>query len=176
MKKIIPIIFIILLVSGCIANNYKRTYAGQEFNFRADLREAEKIAVNPDEESLRKILLSPNINEIKLAYIPNDTENSFYLADIFEIAYKMSIIYRYKFGEQVPMNSFPINSTEDAKYLSNSASPVILFLGPSHANETSVTVDGNLIIIQGRSFDETNRKYTDLDLSTDKLILVLMGE
>ena len=67
----------------------------------------------------------------------------------------------------------PINSTDEIS--PNAQEPVILLLGPSRANKTAVTVDNYLITVEGKSFQETNRTYTDLDLAVDKLILVLMN-
>ncbi len=179
MKKImfIAIIFSIILISGCIStNNYQRDYAGVELHFRGDLSKAQDIDVYPGEDALKNVLLNNDIEKIKIAFISNETENAYYLADTYELGYKLTIIYRYKFNETKKMESVSLNTTEEAYTLYNETEPVILLLGPSQANETSIRVNENLIILQGQSFDKTDRTYTDLDLSTDKLLLVLMGE
>jgi len=55
--------------------------------------------------------------------------------------------------------------------------PVILLLGESQTNLTSVKVfSGNYVIIAyGGNFTENGRSYTDLDLAVDKILLVLMS-
>ena len=138
-------------------------------------------------------MLSPDVFRIHIAFFPNATENSYYYADSFEITNKLSIVFRNILGTNVStfrledntscilfhpneqvrcFKSVPINSTDELA--PSSMEPVILLAGPSRANKTAVTVDGYLVTVEGESFLETNRTYTDLDLSTDKLILVLM--
>jgi hypothetical protein len=68
--------------------------------------------------------------------------------------------------------SLPINSTDEL--VSTDVEPAILLLGPSRANQTGVTVKGNLIILEGKDFSQVNRNYNDLDLVVDKMLLVLM--
>jgi hypothetical protein len=172
---------------------YERYYAGDIRHFRGNLDEAAKISVNPNEMSLVNVLLNPEVYRIKIAFFPNDTENSYYFASSFEITNKLSIIFRNILGENVTtfqtedgssclfflannqircFISVPINSTDELS--PSSSEPTILLLGPSHASTTSVSVDGYLITAEGKSFDETDRTYNDLDLAVDKMILVLM--
>jgi hypothetical protein len=176
MKKLLISIILIALVSGCLEpyNPYQRDFAGNNLNFRADLDEARKIPVYPNETTLRNIILNNNVEEIVVAYIPNDTENSYYLADSFELAYKLTIINRYFFKKVKPIDSIPVNSSLEAFYMSSAQKPVILLFGPSKTNSTMVNALGYLIAVQGRSLEEKNVTYTELDLATDKLLLVLM--
>lgn len=183
MRKIILIILLvsIVLISGCASsNNDQKNYANQTLIFRSDLLKADQVNVYPDEDAIKNVLFNESVKRVRIAYIPNDTENIYYLVDTFEIGNaakgKLTMIYDYKFNKTVEMQSFPVNTTDEAKAFSSPLGPIILLLGPSHANETSITVNESLIIIQGKSFDETNRKYTDLDLAVDKMLLVLMGE
>lgn len=168
------LIFFVILISACLSSYdpYTREYAGQEIHFRADLSEAEKIPVYPDEETLRDVLLSRDVIRVFVAYFPNETENVYYLADSFELAYKLTIIYKHKFNHVNRIESLPINSTDEL--VPTYVEPIILLLGPTQANQTAVTVENNLIIVEGESLEETDRIYTDLDLATDKLLLVLM--
>ena len=195
----IPLIIIIIAVFLVISNpdimltSYQKYYAGGVRNFRANLGLAADVPVLPDEKTLVDVLLSPDVYWINIAFFPNETENSFYFATSFEISNKLTIIYRNIIGSQISpfqtedgstcilfqpsrnvrcFRSLPINSTDEL--LPSPIEPVILLLGPSHSNTTAVTVEGSLITLEGESFNETDRDYTDLDLAVDKMLLVLM--
>jgi len=198
MKKLIILTIFVLLVSGCSKlNPHEKYYAGEVRHFRANLNEAEKISVYPSEESIKNLLLDPKVYKVRIAYFPNETENSYYFASSFEITIKLGIIFRHKFQGNQPVSIFteddesscllfhlgmsvkcfkslPINSTDEL--VSTDVEPVILLLGPSHANQTAVTIEHHLITLEGKSFEEVDRTYTDLDLSVDKMLLVLMED
>ncbi|MBN2203374.1 MAG: hypothetical protein JW700_04285 [Candidatus Aenigmarchaeota archaeon] len=190
----LAIVLVFLWNSDIFLTPYQKFYAGDVRNFRGNLNEAAKVPVYPNESSIVNVLMGPDVYRISIAFFPNDNENSFYLADSFEITNKLSIIYRSYLGTNVTtykdsdgsaclifypdkhvrcFKSVPINSTDEL--IPTSIEPVILLRGPSTANQTAVTVDNYLITAEGESFDETDRDYTDLDLAVDKLILVLMN-
>jgi len=181
MKKVILIIILMIFIAGCIEkphNPYQKEFAGILLNFRANLDEAENISIHPDEKTLRDVLLNSNLEEIGIAYIDNETENAFYLAASYELAYKLTIINKYYFNKVKFIDSIPINSTSDAFDMAKEEKPIILLLGPSKTNSTGVETfsNGHVIIAKGKSFAEVNRTYTDLDLAVDKILLVLMKE
>lgn len=180
MKKIILLIALIIIVSGCIEspphNPYQKEFAGLKLNFRANLDEAEKIPVYPNETTLRDVILNNNVEEIGIAFIPNESENSYYLAASFELAYKLTIINKYYFNRVKPIDSIPVNSSLEALSASTNQKPMIMLIGPSKTNLTLVNVVGYFITAQGRSFEEVDKSYNDLDLSVDKILLVLMKE
>lgn len=184
---------LIPIKQGPFKDAYSLYYAGDTRHFRANLFEANKTAVYPDEDAIKNVLLNPNIYKIDIAYIPNDTENANYLALSFEITNKLGLVYRSYFDEQPSVfkdedgsscmlffqekktkcfKSLPINSTDEL--VPTDVEPVILLLGPSRTNQTGVTVKGNLIILEGKDFSQVNRNYNDLDLAVDKMLLVLM--
>jgi hypothetical protein len=179
MKKLILMLILIIFIAGCTEtprDPYQKEFAGLKINFRANLDEAEKIPVYPNETILRTILLNNKVEEIDVVYIPNVTENSFYLASSFELAYKLTVINKYYFNITKPINSIPVNSSLEAMLMSSESKPVIMLTSPYYVNETMVNVVGHFITAQGKSFEETDRKYNDLDLAVDKLLLVLMKE
>ena len=147
------------------------------------------------ESAIKAVLLNPEVYKIYIAYFPNETENSYYYASTFELTNKLTLIFLHKFQGDYKLveeddgstclefypftqrkcfKSFPINSTDEL--LPTEVEPVILLLGPSHVNKTAVTVENNLIIAEGKDFSKVNRNYVDLDLSVDKILLVLMEE
>ena len=166
----------VVLISGCIGQDpYTRNVGGVDLHFRANLNEAANVSVYPNEAALRSVLLNTGVESIGVAYIPNDTENAFYLADSYELAYKITIINKYFFNRTKLVDSIPVNSSLDAFSQASPQRPVIMLFGPSQTNATRIVVSGSFVSIQGASLDEVNRTYTDLDLATDKLLLVLIG-
>jgi len=175
MKKIFGLIILTILISGCLFRDpYRREFAGVTLNFRSNLNEAEKVSLYPNEETLKNVLLSDSIEEIGIAYIPNESENSLYLAASYELAYKLTIINKYYFKQPKPIVSIPLNSTEEVFDLSTMERAMIILLGPSKTNATAVTIRGTVVFAEGKNFSEVNRTYTDLDLAVDKILLVLM--
>jgi hypothetical protein len=179
MKKLILLIMLIIFISGCLEKPYdphQKEFGGYTLSFRADLDEAEKVSVQPNETTLRDVILNNDVEEIGIAYIPNESENAFYLAASYELAYKLTIINKHYFNMVKSIDSIPVNSSLEALSISTSQKPVIMLIGPSKTNSTLVNVAGYLITAQGKSFEETNRTYNELDLAVDKILLVLMKE
>jgi hypothetical protein len=169
-------------------------YAGEARHFRANLFEANKTSVYPNELAIKQVLLSPDVYKVQIAYVPNASENSYYLAATFEITNKLGLVYRqnipetpqvfkdtdgsscllfYETKKTMCFRSVPINSTDEL--VPTSVEPVILMLGPSQTNQTRIEVFDSLISLQGASFDESYRNYNDLDLAVDKMLLVMMS-
>ncbi|MEM5778284.1 MAG: hypothetical protein QXD43_00395 [Candidatus Aenigmatarchaeota archaeon] len=180
MKKIVFLTILIVLTAGCIEKpltSYQKKFAGLTLNFRANLTEAEKVLVEPDENALRNVLLNYNAEEFGIAYIPNETENAYYLAASYELAYKLTIINKYYFNRVKFIDSIPVNNITEAFLIAKEEKPIILLLGESQTNLTAVKVfpTGYVVIAYGGNFSEIDRKYNDLDLAVDKILLVLMS-
>lgn len=178
-------------------NPYQMEFAGEIRNFRANLNEAEKVQIYPSSDALKNIFFGNDVRQINIYYI-DTAENGFYEAPAFEFVLKMGIIYKsrrgnegYSFGEGNRENClfFYANNTSicfEKEVLKNAAdvsgikssadNPAIILLGPPFSNKTAVTINNFTVMLEGKSLDETNRKYTDLDLATDKLLMVLMGK
>ncbi|MFQ6020584.1 MAG: hypothetical protein ACE5J4_01010 [Candidatus Aenigmatarchaeota archaeon] len=181
MKKLLTMLLVVV-ISGCIAsttnyvmiNPYTVKFANVTLHFRSNLNEAKKIPVYPNEQALKDVLLDQYVRKIGIAYISNESENPFYYVTSYELAYKLTIINKYYFRKAKPVSSYSINNTEEPYNVSVRHIPIILLLGPSHANQTAITVKDYVITVEGLSFEEIDRKYTDLDLAADKLLLTLM--
>jgi hypothetical protein len=177
MKKIIFALALTIMIAGCVQETYDPTvmdFAGMTIHFRANLDEARHVQVYPNETSLKYTLLNNEVEGIGIAYIPSATENSFFLAASVELAYKLTVVNKYYFNITKSIESIPVNSSLEALSMASSRRPVIMLMGPSQTNQTIVNAAGSFITVQGNSFDESNRTYNDLDLATDKLLLVLM--
>ena len=173
---------------------FEKYYAGDVRHFRANLQEAQDVSVYPSEDAIRGILLNPDVYKVYIAYFPNETENAYYAASSFEIGNKLGIIYKnlyqgdcnvsteeekdgstcllFCYTGRKCFNSLPINSTDEL--VPTDVEPVILLLGSSHANRTAVTIDNYLITVEGNTFSEQDKPYSNLDLAVAKLILTLM--
>jgi hypothetical protein len=184
-KGLIAILLVLVLASACIgqakANPYQLTFGGAMLTFRANLEQAAKTPVD-DANSVRALLLDPNIEEVHLAYIPNQsaaprggTITGFYLVDGYELAYKLTAIYSTYFGGAVNIITLPLNSTGEALAAATKERPVIIM--EAGRNPTEVRIDGNysIVYVRGADMSQNGRDYTDLDLAVDKLLLVLMG-
>jgi len=181
MKKLILLLAVVMLLSGCLESPntpFQKDFAGMKLEFRANLDDAASTTVYPNEAALRDLILNDNVKEIGVAYIENETENSFYLAASYELAYKLTIINRYYFNKTKNIDSMNLNSTSEAFDKASEYRPIILLLGPQQTNITSVEVypSGYVIMAKGKTFSEDNRTWNDLDLSVDKILLVLMEE
>lgn len=156
---------------------FQKKFAGLTLNFRANLDEAEKVPVYPNETVLRDVILNNNVEEIGIAFIPNETENAYYLAASYDLAYKITVVNKYYFNTVKSIDSIPVNSSLEALFLATSKRPIIMLVGPSKTDSTIVNVAGYFITAQGKSFEEESEKsYNDLDLAVGKILLVLMKE
>jgi hypothetical protein len=203
MKKSVAIAILVLIVAAAIliVNNtglakdpFSLVYGGEARHFRANLFEANETLVYPNELAIKQVLLNPDVYKIHIAYIPNESENSYYLAATFEITNKLGLVYRQQINETpqvykdtdqsscllfyetkklICFKSDPVNSTDEL--VPTTVEPVILMLGPTQSNETRIDVYSGLISLQGASLDETSRNYNDIDLAVDKMLLVMMS-
>jgi len=183
MKKIIPMMLIVslVLVSGCIGQApepkavFQKDYFGYTQNFRADPDLANNVLVLPNEDEVGRVLLNGNLTKVRVAFIPNDTENGYILAASFEVTYKLTTAYREFFGEALPIEPLQVSSREEAVRYASQSEPVVLILGPSNSNKTAVRKYSDYVIIaEGADISEVGRKYTDIDLAVDKLVMVVM--
>ena len=178
-------------------NPYQMVFGNETRNFRANLIEAEKVPVYPNSGSLRNVFLGNNVSNINIYYI-DGAENGFYGTSGMEFTIKMVLIYKYyrgnegysfgegnrenclyfyKSGSSVCFNIEALKSAGNISGIKSSPSSIaVLLLGPPFSSKTGVTASNYTVTVEGKSFDETNRKYTDLDLAVDKLLLVLMKE
>ncbi len=176
-QGIFPIALILIVFSSaCVTNPTQKYYAGDVRNFRADLVIAERTPVYPNEDALAKLLLREDIVRIWIAYYPEEQKDAYYAVASFELANKLVIIHRAHFGSYPRIELAPVNTSADIDRFRAPAEPLILLLGEGRANKTAVTVGDNIVYVEGESFKEVGRKYTDLDLAVDKLLLALMKE
>lgn len=170
------LVILLMLIAGCVhqpksTNDFERELAGHTLHFRANLTEAAAVPVYPDAGALRELLLNPDLLAIKIAFIPNETENEFYAVTGYELSYKLTAILRAKYDRAIPISAMVLEGEPETK----ASTAIIWMRGPSLASETAIRVKNNIIFVDGAVLTEVSKKYTDLDLAADKLLLVMLG-
>lgn len=143
-------------------------FYGIPIYFRSDLRQAAKVPVYPNEDSVRKELMNSSVQNITFAYkLSNTTEDSYYRIEAFEIAQNLYYGYRV-LVKTIP--GFDVMNISSYENLSGKIeNPVIALVIPTYSNETSVTVTSNhTIFVRAKTLD-------DFDLATEKLLISALG-
>ncbi|MEM5814658.1 MAG: hypothetical protein QXD77_02480 [Candidatus Aenigmatarchaeota archaeon] len=164
---------LVLLVSACVAqsNPYQMEFAGSKLSFRSNLDRAKDVMLS-DGEAAKALLLDPGIPTIILAYVPDNATNGFYTVAGYELSYKLTLAHQAYFGSAPDIKGVALNTTEEAYAMATIDVPVILMKAGS--DRTAVTVDGDVIIVEGKDMTENGRDYTDLDLAADRLLLEIL--
>lgn len=143
---------------------YETSYKGTKIMFRADLREAKKIPVYPNEEILRRSLIHPLVKNVTIAFVPVENENDIYVVNAWEIVMKLYLAYE-EIGIKPKFNGMNISSYENIELYGKIQNPLIVLIHPKYANETAVRVEDHTILISGKTKHE-------LDLATVKFLIV----
>lgn len=192
-KILIPIIIILVIIfinSQAIIDyvvvdhtqpnttqNYNLVFfEGYRMEFRAPIKSAEEIQVYPDEQSLKNVFLNQNLEEVKIVIISNNSANGNYILVSHALAVDLPLIIEKKTGIKPEIKAQGVNSIQEAKDISSPAKPVIMLLHPSMSNRTAITVENNVVFLEGESFELVNNDYFDLDLVAGKLMLTLMED
>ncbi|MGC8812446.1 MAG: hypothetical protein ACP5O8_02555 [Candidatus Aenigmatarchaeota archaeon] len=136
-------------------------YEGFLLQFRADLREANKLEA--DKEAIEEILWDKNVKNITIIFT-NSSDLELVGVESFEIAYKLGLAYRIK-GYDVEIKgkelSYPFSFDSLPK-------PSIVLIPPSLSDKTGIEVRNSSIIISGKNKEE-------FDLATVKFLIIALG-
>ena len=138
---------------------------GNTVLFRDDLKEASKIPIYPDEQSVAKFFSNPNVTNITFAFKPFQGENGLDLLEESEIIFKTTLLYS-QFGYQPSYKAVPVRTYDQVN--STSSAPTIVLVSPKFANETSVRLENNTLFISG-----TNQR--NFDIATIKFMMTILG-
>jgi hypothetical protein len=134
-------------------------------NFRQDLNEAKKVPVRPSEDVLYRDLMNGLVENVTIVFEPVNGGDSLYGVEAFEIAYKLKLGYLVR-GINPGFNAINVTSYENLP--GKIQNPIIALVHPAYANETSVSIDGHVVTIKGKT-------AKDLDLATEKFLMVTLG-
>jgi hypothetical protein len=146
---------------------YVVNYKGVNLGFRADLREAQKIPVYPDENILKRAIIHPLVQNVTIAFVPVEGENGIYVVESWEIVNKLHLAYQ-QINSKPGFNGMEIESYENIELKGKIQNPIIVLVHPRYANETSVRLKYHTVFISGKSNYE-------LDLATIKFLMVALG-
>jgi hypothetical protein len=148
---------------------------GQTYVFDQDIRKSLKVPMYDEDKILEILSFPPKINI--LVDTSNTTENAYYAKVSFNTISKLSRYYthnnvymEYPFYAMENNTIFFWNRRNNTLTPLNSSieGPVIMFKGPSLANETSVRLTNQTIIVQGTTQE-------NLSMASEKLVLSLLG-
>jgi len=154
-------------------------YQGNMLTFRADLREAANVKAYPEEYLISNVFSSIAVRNITIVYRDDVQDLGYVTVEAGELAYKLMIAYleagylRFNMTNMsfIPMGYItittgPVKSYENLQGTYDN--PLIALVPPSMADETSVSVDGHVIYVKGKTLK-------DFDLATIKLLMIVLG-
>jgi len=171
------LVVLALLAAGCVQQQaaitdiYVAGHGSQIYQFSYDIRESVKVQSN-DEDGIRGLVADSGSLTIIFNSTASGEEKSMFQRAVINTATKLPTYFSYE-GRLLYMDVLYYG--EDG-YLYDKANErvelpahaKILLLGPAAAAETSVTLDGNAITVQGT----TERGFM---LAGDKLSLIVMN-
>jgi hypothetical protein len=159
-------------------------FNGQSIEFRANLREAQKVEVIPDETELRNQIVKPPridgpngqiiirkpLSNVTIVFksLNESARMGWYTVEVSEIVKKLTALYKGKYDVNV---NFAISEVDDYENLRGSnTAPIIALVHPDIAEETFVSVDDNTNVITISGGDSLK----DFDLATVKFLMVAL--
>ncbi len=143
-------------------NVYIYKYKGELLYFRANLTEALKVPVYPNEKAIFDAVMNESVKRINITFV-NSTDNSLVAVNGFEVSSKLSTIFYlngiYKKIKGSEVENYTLKGTEDTL--------IIALVPPALANKTEVRLQDHVIFISGKTEKE-------FDLATIKFLLSVM--
>ena len=175
-KLIVAILFVVVLVAGCAQQKpvTELTIPGhgsEVYTFSNDIRESLKVKTN-DPQGIKDIGLQ--LERINIVFNGSSKQdNGYFSAVLIGLINKVSLYYAYEgrviyFDSYYFLNDTWYNSTNEVIEKPVFSGTVLWLVGPSSANETSLTLINNTIYMRGAD-------YKGLTLASDKLVLLLFG-
>ena len=151
---------------------YNYNYFGAPLSFRADLIEASKIPVYPNDAFLYYELRGGLAKNITVVFVPIEGDNAIYSANGFEIAYKLGLMFGI-LEKNVTIDARNVTSYENLP--GKIQNPIVALVHPKYANETSIRLGGHVIYLSGLPSNDINNPYRNLDLAVVKFLMVILG-
>ena len=191
-KVKILFVAVLLVVSGVLVYNY-RSYIGyhilkmpiKQWNwkgvtlyFRADLREADKVPVYPNENAVYLDTMHTLVETVTILFKDAGLDgNPYYIVEEIEIVTKMRAAYQYLFATQSEIGMF--NPTEIPEFKAEEVDSYdeilagikdikIVLIHPNFADKTAIWNDGHVTYISGKTPEE-------FDLAVTKFQMIVLG-
>jgi len=137
------------------------------FEFRDDLKVAERIPVYPNEKIVGQQFWDYKIKNITLLFKPDDRYNNYYQLAAFELTYKLTQMYM-SFRPLIIEKSFSAQEIDDFDNITRDDGVLkIILVPPEYSNQTIIKAASNRVYIHFKN-------PRDLDLAVIKTILVAL--
>jgi hypothetical protein len=137
------------------------------FEFRDDVKAAERIPVYPNEKIVGQQFWDYKIKNITLLFKPDDRYNDYYQLAGFELTYKLTQMYM-TFRPLIIEKDFSAQEIDDFDNITREDGVLkIILVPPEYSNQTIIKAASNRIYIHFRN-------SRDLDLAVIKTILVAL--
>lgn len=142
-------------------------YYGHVLEFRRDIKMAKDIPFY-DNCSVNNVIFSPATRKVNIVFYANDSYKNYVALEAIELTYKLDTAFivhnqEPKIKKDSVFNITSLSELNSSPYVFN-----ILIISPALSNQTKVTCNDNLAVIQGKDL-------TGLDLATIKFILAALG-
>ena len=155
--------------------DYKNTTVG----FRADLREAAKVPVYPNDQNVYLDTIHQLVKNVTIVFKDaGPTENAYVEVETLELYYKMRLAYQMSFGSVDPQTgevysmmlpTFNVQNVSSYENLPGKIqNPIIAIVPPAFANDTAVRNYGHVTYISGLTKE-------GLDLATVRFLMAELG-
>lgn len=162
MKKVILLVLALVILSGCAQKNelMQLKINGENYDFSEDIRQSIKIPV----QNVSEIYSMLKNQNIVIAFNGSSgKDNGYFAVAAYNLVFKMS---KYRAQEGMPAN---FSSAVFENLTVQKDDTVIIFKGPNTgASENSVSLAGNIIVVQGMT-------YKNITLASDRLSLLMLG-
>ena len=193
-ERNVKILFVVglLIVSGVVVYNNGAyigyhilklpikswNWKGATLYFRADLREADKVPVHPNEDAIYLDTMHTLVESVTIIFKDAGLEdNPYYIVEEIEIVTKMRIAYQYLFVTQSEIGMFNPNEIPEFKaeevesyddILAGIKDIKIVLIHPKYADRTAIWNDGHVTYISGTTGEE-------FDLAVTKFLMIVLG-
>lgn len=164
---LIFILFILLitLVIFFFSPVYEWNYKGYMFEFRDNLKDADKVFVEPSCQTIYDTFNNIYVRNITI-YFKNDEEDfGYFQLEVIELSYKLTLYYKIN-KKNIFVDAAKWNLEEQP--LGSPLHPRFYLIGPSSADRNSVELKNFTVIISGRNLQE-------LDRATVKTMMCIFG-
>jgi len=138
------------------------------YNFRTNLKDAQKVPALPDDASINSEFSSNEVQNITIAYKPDPIEIKYITLEAVEVVNKLKLFYLSfpNRSSDVTFNVIQLNTFNNVT--GTSENPVVVIKGLSQSTGNQVSFTNHVVTIEGRSLSE-------LDSATERFVLAVFG-
>ena len=169
--KALPAVLFIAVMVAVIYISYENrpitsvNYANITLNFRADLREASKIPIDPSDLAAYLEVMNAQVKNVTIVFVPATKDQSLYALEAFELSNKLAYGFLVR-GFNVTIEAQNVSSYEGI--YGRIDNPIIMLVHPEYSNETSITLSyPHLITIKAKTAN-------DFDLVVAKFLMAAL--